>query len=433
MVSYVLAGFRKGDRKAAEGSLKYVIYGGVASGVMLFGMSYLYGLTGTTSLLELGAAARRRSQAAMAVVASPRRAHRARRRDRLRPRRASATRSRRCRGTCGARTCTRARRRRSPRSSRSARRRPGFALAIRLFYAAFAGPPAPATGFAEALAGHPLAGGRRRALRGHDDARQPHRARADQPEAAPRVLVDRARGLHAHGPRRGLATSGTQARHDLHARLPRDEPRRVPRRHPRRARRPAPSRSSTTAGSSQRAPARRGGVRDLPLLAHGPPAVRRVRRQVVPVLRGVRADRRARAAAGTRCSRSSARSTPRCRSTTTCGSSGRCSSTRRTRGAPADRAARRATSSCSAPSPSRSWSSALWWTPIVSWTRGVAAAASAGSRIRSPAGTVAARPVRPAGRALLGRPRRRAHPRSPGLMRFRAAAPRAARAPPRSS
>jgi NADH-quinone oxidoreductase subunit N len=54
MVSYVLAGFRKGDRKASEGSLKYVIYGGVASGVMLFGMSYLYGLTGTTGLVELG-------------------------------------------------------------------------------------------------------------------------------------------------------------------------------------------------------------------------------------------------------------------------------------------------------------------------------------------------------------------------------------------
>jgi len=53
MTSYVLAGFKKGDRRAAEASLKYVIYGGVASGVMLFGMSYLYGLTGTTSLLEL--------------------------------------------------------------------------------------------------------------------------------------------------------------------------------------------------------------------------------------------------------------------------------------------------------------------------------------------------------------------------------------------
>jgi NADH-quinone oxidoreductase subunit N len=52
MVSYVLAGYRKGDRKAAEASLKYVIYGGVASGVMVFGMSWLYGLLGTTNVLE---------------------------------------------------------------------------------------------------------------------------------------------------------------------------------------------------------------------------------------------------------------------------------------------------------------------------------------------------------------------------------------------
>jgi len=55
MVSYVLAGFRKGDRRAAEGSLKYVIYGGVASGVMLFGMSYLYGLTRTTDFFQIAA------------------------------------------------------------------------------------------------------------------------------------------------------------------------------------------------------------------------------------------------------------------------------------------------------------------------------------------------------------------------------------------
>jgi NADH-quinone oxidoreductase subunit N len=51
MVSYVLAGFRKSDRKAAEAALKYVIYGSVASGVMLFGMSYLYGLLGTFDVL----------------------------------------------------------------------------------------------------------------------------------------------------------------------------------------------------------------------------------------------------------------------------------------------------------------------------------------------------------------------------------------------
>jgi len=54
MVSYVLAGFRKSDRKAAEASLKYVLYGSVASGVMLFGMSYLYGLLGTADVLAFG-------------------------------------------------------------------------------------------------------------------------------------------------------------------------------------------------------------------------------------------------------------------------------------------------------------------------------------------------------------------------------------------
>lgn len=53
MTSYVLAGFKKGDRRAAEASLKYVIYGGVASGVMLFGMSYLYGLLRTTDLAQM--------------------------------------------------------------------------------------------------------------------------------------------------------------------------------------------------------------------------------------------------------------------------------------------------------------------------------------------------------------------------------------------
>src|SRR5438132_453924 len=46
--SYVLASFRRADRKANEAALKYVIYGGVASGVVLYGMSILYGLFATT-------------------------------------------------------------------------------------------------------------------------------------------------------------------------------------------------------------------------------------------------------------------------------------------------------------------------------------------------------------------------------------------------
>jgi NADH-quinone oxidoreductase subunit N len=55
MTSYVLAGYKKGDRRASEASLKYVIYGGVASGVMVFGMSYLFGLTRTTDISQIAA------------------------------------------------------------------------------------------------------------------------------------------------------------------------------------------------------------------------------------------------------------------------------------------------------------------------------------------------------------------------------------------
>ena len=54
LVSYVLTSFRRNDRKANEAALKYVIYGGVASGVMLYGISILYGLFGTTRVIGAG-------------------------------------------------------------------------------------------------------------------------------------------------------------------------------------------------------------------------------------------------------------------------------------------------------------------------------------------------------------------------------------------
>src|SRR5439155_6880115 len=50
MLSYILAGFKRRDRKSSEAALKYVVYGGVASGVMLYGMSLLYGLAGSTNV-----------------------------------------------------------------------------------------------------------------------------------------------------------------------------------------------------------------------------------------------------------------------------------------------------------------------------------------------------------------------------------------------
>jgi NADH-quinone oxidoreductase subunit N len=56
VISFVMAGFKLGDRKSAEGALKYVIFGGVASGVMLYGMSWIYGLTRSLHLAEIYAA-----------------------------------------------------------------------------------------------------------------------------------------------------------------------------------------------------------------------------------------------------------------------------------------------------------------------------------------------------------------------------------------
>src|ERR1051325_442813 len=41
---------REGQRVQMESAIKYLVFGITATGVMLFGMSYLFGLTGTTSL-----------------------------------------------------------------------------------------------------------------------------------------------------------------------------------------------------------------------------------------------------------------------------------------------------------------------------------------------------------------------------------------------
>jgi NADH-quinone oxidoreductase subunit N len=55
LISYVLAGSLKSDRKSSEAGIKYFFYGATASAVMLFGFSYLYGAAGTTNLYALPA------------------------------------------------------------------------------------------------------------------------------------------------------------------------------------------------------------------------------------------------------------------------------------------------------------------------------------------------------------------------------------------
>lgn len=51
--SYILAGMRKNHLASNESAMKYVINGGISTAITLFGMSYLYGLTGTTNLKEM--------------------------------------------------------------------------------------------------------------------------------------------------------------------------------------------------------------------------------------------------------------------------------------------------------------------------------------------------------------------------------------------
>ncbi len=43
LTSYVLTGYLRHNRRSGEAALKYLIYGGVASGTMIYGMSWLYG------------------------------------------------------------------------------------------------------------------------------------------------------------------------------------------------------------------------------------------------------------------------------------------------------------------------------------------------------------------------------------------------------
>jgi NADH-quinone oxidoreductase subunit N len=48
--SYILVAYFKGDRMSNEASLKYLLFGAASTGAMLYGLSLIYGLTGTTRL-----------------------------------------------------------------------------------------------------------------------------------------------------------------------------------------------------------------------------------------------------------------------------------------------------------------------------------------------------------------------------------------------
>src|SRR6185369_14572442 len=53
---YILAAFGKESRKSAEAALKYFLFGGMSAAFTLFGLSLVYGLSGSTNLPEIAAA-----------------------------------------------------------------------------------------------------------------------------------------------------------------------------------------------------------------------------------------------------------------------------------------------------------------------------------------------------------------------------------------
>ena len=56
IAGYVLAGFAHGDDHAAEAGLKYFLFGAATSGLLVYGLSLLYGFTGETGLAAIAAA-----------------------------------------------------------------------------------------------------------------------------------------------------------------------------------------------------------------------------------------------------------------------------------------------------------------------------------------------------------------------------------------
>ena len=56
LAAYVLASFMRRDTRSAEAGLKYFVLGALASGILLYGISLVYGFSGTTMFSGIAAA-----------------------------------------------------------------------------------------------------------------------------------------------------------------------------------------------------------------------------------------------------------------------------------------------------------------------------------------------------------------------------------------
>lgn len=55
ILSFILVGYISGSRASSEAAIKYVLYGATASGVMIYGLSLIFGVTGTLDSMQIRA------------------------------------------------------------------------------------------------------------------------------------------------------------------------------------------------------------------------------------------------------------------------------------------------------------------------------------------------------------------------------------------
>jgi len=55
IASYILAGYLRDDKRANESALKYFLLGSFATAFLLYGVAWIYGMTGSTNLMEIRA------------------------------------------------------------------------------------------------------------------------------------------------------------------------------------------------------------------------------------------------------------------------------------------------------------------------------------------------------------------------------------------
>jgi len=68
ILSYVMASFKKNDDRSSEAGLKYVLYGGLSAGIMLFGMSHIFGVLGTIQFAGISVQMQNLSTMQMAIL-----------------------------------------------------------------------------------------------------------------------------------------------------------------------------------------------------------------------------------------------------------------------------------------------------------------------------------------------------------------------------